>query len=318
MKFTFLLILTLFTYQIFALPTEEIQFHITDLDNDELRITMQNNGGAFLNEINRAFHSGNTPQFNPNQVVRETELSVGQIWGTSPFYISETFIVQSVSRLSNGFYEVRNIAAHFVDPMGEKHFQEIVIEFTPTGMVRELKIGLESHRYQALIRQGVDVRDVENRQMILSFVEEFRTSYNRQDIDFIEKVFSDQALIIVGRVIEAAGQSAYENQVSQKVELLQFTKDEYIQRLRGIFSRNEWINVVFEEIRIREHPSHDNLYGVYLTQNYSSSTYSDEGFLFILIDFRDSEHPQIHVRTWEPKNAVREGERFSIGDIRVL
>ena len=38
-----------------------------------------------------------------------------------------------------------------------------------------------------------------------------------------------------------------------------------------------------------------------LHQLYSSSTYSDDGYLFLLWDFRDEENPKIHVRTWQPK-----------------
>ena len=79
---------------------------------------------------------------------------------------------------------------------------------------------------------GKDDIDNANRETILNFVENFRTSYNRKDIDYINTVFSDQALIIVGRVIENTGEeSAYQ----QQVEYLQFTKGEYIERLEKLF-----------------------------------------------------------------------------------
>lgn len=301
-----------------AFSQDQISFNILNFERHELRQAMERNGGTFMNEINQAYQEGREPVFDRSMVVREAEVAVQEMWRMSPFYINEETIIESASRLSNGFYEVRNIQAHFVDPMGEKHHQDILLEFTPTGMVRTLKIGLESHRYHNILNRGTSVTDTENRRMILSFVEEFRTSYNRQDIDFIEKVFSDQALIIVGRVLESTGErSSYEEQAATRVELLQFTKNEYIDRLRRIFAQNEWIDVVFEEIEIRQHPQHENVYGVYLTQYYRSSTYSDDGYLFTLIDFR-KEKPQIHVRTWEPKNAVREEYRFSLGDLRVL
>lgn len=310
--FCFLLIL-LSLYSV--TNAQDLELHITELDNQELRLNMQNNGTAFLNEVNLAFHEGRVPEFESNHIVREAELGVLEMWNTSPFYIIESTIIENVARLTSGFYEVRNIPVHFVDPLGETHYQDAVIQFTPTGMVRDFKIGLEAHRYQDIVRQGLSLDDVGNRRMILSFVEDFRTSYNRKDIDFIEKVFSDQALIIVGRVLESTGErSPYEN---ARVELLQFTKEEYIERLRGIFSRNEWIDVTFEDIEIRVHPQHEHLYGVYLSQYYRSSTYADEGYLFTLIDFRNREEPQIHVRTWEPKREVQEAERFSLGDINI-
>jgi len=318
MKHSLFILCMLIYFHTTAFAQEEIEFHITELENHELRLSMQSSGSSFLNEVNRAFHESRSLEFNSSHIVREAQAAIHQIWNTSPFYVTETLIIENVARLSNGFYEVRNIPVHFVDPLGEKHYQDAVIQFTPTGLVRDFKIGLESHRVQQIMRHGVNVEDVANRRMILSFVEDFRTSYNRKDIDFIEKVFSDQALIIVGRVLESTGvRSAYEDQANARVELLQFTKEEYIERLRGIFSRNEWIDVTFEEISIRAHPQHEHLYGVYLTQHYRSTTYADEGFLFTLIDFRNREEPQIHVRTWEPRRATRESDRFSLGDLRI-
>jgi hypothetical protein len=128
-------------------------------------------------------------------------------------------------------------------------------------------------------------------------------------------VFSDQALIIVGRVVESTGQrSAYE----QQVEYLQFTKDEYITRLRQIFRANAWIEVGFKDVSILRHPRHPDVYGVSLTQFYSSTLYSDVGYLFLLIDFRDRDKPMIHVRTWQPTNATPEDQKFSLGDMEIF
>ena len=37
-----------------------------------------------------------------------------------------------------------------------------------------------------------------------------------------------------------------------------------------------------------------------MRQHYDSDIYSDDGYLFLLWDFRDPTAPQIHVRTWQP------------------
>ena len=43
-------------------------------------------------------------------------------------------------------------------------------------------------------------------------------------------------------------------------------------------------------------------YGVRLRQTWKSSTYSDEGLLFLLFEFpTDGSDPIIHVRTWQPE-----------------
>ncbi|MCI6830321.1 MAG: hypothetical protein MR924_13905, partial [Prevotella sp.] len=44
------------------------------------------------------------------------------------------------------------------------------------------------------------------------------------------------------------------------------------------------------------------MYGVRLHQSWKSSTYSDEGYLFLLWEFpEDGSDPIIHVRTWQPE-----------------
>ena len=61
-----------------------------------------------------------------------------------------------------------------------------------------------------------------------------------------------------------------------------------------------YIRVQFSDISVSKHPTIDGYYGVMLRQGYESSNYSDEGYLFMLWDFRDEANPQIHVRTWQP------------------
>ncbi len=41
------------------------------------------------------------------------------------------------------------------------------------------------------------------------------------------------------------------------------------------------------------------VYGVEMRQSYNSTTYSDEGYLFLLIDFSERD-PLIYVRAWQP------------------
>jgi hypothetical protein len=116
-------------------------------------------------------------------------------------------------------------------------------------------------------------------------------------------------------VVQNTGQqSAFE----QQVEYLQFTKDEYVERLGNLFAVNTWIEVGFSEITIFRHPRRESFYGVNLTQFYNSSVYSDVGYLFLLIDFRNPEEPMIHVRTWQPKYATPESDVFSLGDMEIF
>jgi hypothetical protein len=294
---------------------EPVEIFIADFTDDALRLTMEQTASNFLSDVNVAFAEKSEGIAGSDYFMNAYTEEFAVLWNSTPFYIPENTIIESANRLATGRYEMRNIPAYFVDPDGEEHYEEAVIQFTPSGLISEFRIGLAAHRFQEIMDAGEDEIDNANRETILSFVENFRTSYNRKDIDYINTVFSDQALIIVGRVIENTGEeSAYQ----QQVEYLQFTKGEYIERLRRLFARNEWINVGYEDIGIIRHPKHPEIYGVSLTQYYSSATYSDEGYLFLLIDFEDPDKPLIHVRTWQPKRATPEDEVFHIGYMEIF
>lgn len=307
-------ILTVFPTQDLAAQSE-VEVFVADFANHELRVRMEANASALLSEINAAWNEDREIRPDGGFVIPGFHPALKEMWETARFYVPDDVIIESAARLQSGPYEMRNIPLYFIDPDGEEHYEEGVIQFTPSGMISEFRIGLPAHRYQELMRQGQDDIDSANRHMILSFVENFRTAYNRKDLAFIENVFSDQALIIVGRVVQNTGESsAFE----QQVEYLQFTKDEYIERLGRLFSINTWIDVGFSDIRILRHPRHPHMYGVNLTQYYNSSIYSDVGYLFLLIDFRKPEEPMIHVRTWQPQHATPEEDVFVLGDMEIF
>ena len=151
-----------------------------------------------------------------------------------------------------------------------------------------------------VISGKLEEKDATNRTMILDYVEHFRTSYTTRDIDFLNQLFSENALIIVGRMIYSSPQQTdgkiFQSQVKYSIK----SKREYLDRLRDVFRNNQSINLEFSNFRIVRHPSLPDIYGVTLHQKYSSDSYSDDGYLFLLWDFRDRTAPTIHVRTWQP------------------
>lgn len=156
-----------------------------------------------------------------------------------------------------------------------------------------------------VISGKLEEKDADNRRMILNYCEHLRTSYTTKDIDFLRQVFSDQALIIVGHVVKTAdNNSAAGIEGDEKVTLSLKTKKEYLERLEKVFAANKKIDVKFTDFRIMRHPTMEGIYGVSMKQEYTSDRYSDDGYLFILWDFRNESMPLIHVRTWQPAASV--------------
>ena len=164
-----------------------------------------------------------------------------------------------------------------------------------------------------VISGKLEEKDADNRRMILNYCEHLRTSYTTKDIDFLRQVFSDQALIIVGNVVRSADNySATGIEGDEKVTFSLKTKKEYLERLEMVFAANKKIDVKFTDFRIMRHPTMEGIYGVSMKQKYTSDRYSDDGYLFILWDFRNKSMPLIHVRTWQPAASVN-GEKEIIG-----
>ena len=164
-----------------------------------------------------------------------------------------------------------------------------------------------------VISGKLEEKDADNRRMILNYCEHLRTSYTTKDIDFLRQVFSDQALIIVGNVVRSAGkQGATGIEGDEKVTFSLKTKKEYLERLEMVFAANKKIDVKFTDFRIMRHPTMEGIYGVSMKQKYTSDRYSDDGYLFILWDFRNKSMPLIHVITWQPAASVND-EKDIIG-----
>ena len=157
----------------------------------------------------------------------------------------------------------------------------------------------------------LDEKDAGNRKMILNYCEHLRTSYTTKDIDFIRQVMSDKALIIVGNVVSDA-KGTQTVQGDERVTFSLKTKAEYMARLERVFAANKKIDVTFSDFSIMRHPTTEGIYGVTLRQGYKSDRYADDGWLFLLWDFRNRSMPVIHVRTWQPYQSV-EGDNEVIG-----
>lgn len=187
------------------------------------------------------------------------------------------------------------------------------------GDLKQMARSNPFYKEAAKILSGkLSVDDAQRRRVILNYCEHFRMAYTTKDIDFLRQVFSEQALIIVGNVVKSKAGSEGKFMPASRVEYNIRTKKEYISRLSKAFAANKNINVKFSDFRIMRHPTMDGIYGVCLRQQYKSDRYSDDGYLFLLWDFRNESMPLIHVRTWQPAETINDNnEVMNIRDFNL-
>jgi len=279
---------------------QQVRFLVNDGISDQRLISaIENNLTHFLTSINVAAAAKTRPVLADIPMSADASGSFLLLWDNMPFRVEEDAIVERVLRTYGG-YQVRNVPITLTQD--QNVYQELVIDLNNKGDITRVNLALPNQLYLKVIPNGAEVSDLRHRQMILDYVEQFRTSYNRKDIDFLEKVFSDDALIITGRVVKKkAGDRSVVLKDQQEIQYTRHQKKEYLDRLKNkVFPQAEYIRVHFSDIKVTRHPTLDGFYGVMLRQNYESSVYADEGYLFMIWDFRDENRPQIHVRTWQP------------------
>lgn len=237
---------------------------------------------------------------------KELIKSIMTLWDSSPITCSVSEVETRVIELMGGRgYQVRDIPVLVLDADLNSQFQSMVFTFSPTGELTDVNMAIEKHNYSDVILENIPEEDLARRQVILDFVEVFRTAYNRKDIEYLNKVYSNDALIITGKVLKKKDPKKDQNNMMSTlgnvaVEYQIQNKEQYIEKLKKTFKRNSYINIKFEDVSVIKHPKRDKIYGVTLKQYWNSSTYSDVGWLFLMINFEDSLNPSIEVRTWQP------------------
>lgn len=293
-------------FSIASYATELVKVSISggaDVVSEELRVKIEKNATALISAFNEAVFEGDNPDIDKKIRTKDLKQRVSELWESSPIACIDTLIEEKLMKLPGGGFQIRNISVSLLSaPEGEQN-QEVVLNFTDAGLIDNIQFALDENRYKDIVSANISVRDFANRQVIVDFVENFRTAYNRKDIEYLKAVFSDDALIITGKVLKVKPyKSDIANRMSsERIMYVSQNKQQYMAGLERCFKRNKYIDVKFSDIEVLRHPVHDNIYGVTLKQDWKSSRYNDTGWLFLMIDFTDEYQPCIQVRTWQPE-----------------
>ena len=317
------ILLSMMAFAAILCKAEEVNFTISDgIDNADIKSKIESTVSKMLSEINDAQDDKRNLNFSVmGNISTRVQQSMAMLWENSPFICTDEEIIEHCLTTGSG-YQVRNIPL-MMKPTGEREFgedeyQEAVISFDKQGNIESFYLSISMNLYMNVIKSNLELTDLRRRQLILDYVEQFRTAYNQKDINFLNQVFSEDALIITGKVITTKHAEGF---TSQKIQYNKQSKEQYIKNLRGVFQRNSYIKVTFDDIEVMRHPVNANFYGVTLLQGWTSGSYHDDGYLFLLWDFTDENAPQIHVRTWQPDKIggkpLPKDEVFSLSDFDI-
>ncbi|MDY0314512.1 MAG: hypothetical protein GX793_05300 [Bacteroidales bacterium] len=196
--------------------------------------------------------------------------------------------------------QCRGISMSFSFANNTRSFvEDLVLSFDKNNKICDITLGLEQSAINDIIAQDSWSESI--RLSLIDFMEHYKTAFALKNLDYINSIFSDDAIIITGWVLKAkpSRENPYLN--NDIVKYNHYTKEEYLRKLQISFRSNEFINLKFSDNNIRKSGGKGDVYGLQIQQDYFSSSYGDSGYLFLLIDFNDTVNPTIHVRTWQPQ-----------------
>lgn len=139
-----------------------------------------------------------------------------------------------------------------------------------------------------------------SRTRIVGFLEDYRTAYATKNLEYLDKVFDDNAVVVLGKRLQVAPQLNKEGYMNNhRVQFTQLTKREFLRNLRRQFQSKDYINLHFSQNRIYQLQKGVERYGIEIKQDYYSSNYGDTGYLTLIFDLTNPDQPVIHVRTWQ-------------------
>jgi len=197
--------------------------------------------------------------------------------------------------------------------------EDISFTFDKDNKIENVAFGLGDIAEEGIFNSRASWSN-EVREIIVSFMENYKTAYSLERTDYIRDIFADDAVIIVGNVVKRHTANArpldgISLNGQDVIKYNRYTKDSYIEHLSQCFNKNDFINLRFTNHQIQwlEKFEKQTIFAINIRQEYNSSTYADDGYLFLLVDMTNHDEPLIKVRTWQP-NEVSIDKLYNAGD----
>ncbi len=136
---------------------------------------------------------------------------------------------------------------------GKTFMENLVFRFLPSnGKIESLAMALTKKAEDDIFNFAHKWPEV-SKYTIQRFMEDYQTAYALKRIDYIESIFSDDAIIIHGSILTKTNKMYQENEFKFKddkitdVKYTRQTKDQFLKRLRRQFRDREYIHLTFED-----------------------------------------------------------------------
>lgn len=299
---------------------QKVNFEFSDgIEEGILKTKMEQQMSSLLSAINEANAVNADVNFSSIDITDDASASLTMTWEQVHFSIEDDDIVDHCISLpgKSGGFRIQNIGV-LMNPKEESGYdgekrREIYIDFDKTGKIVDFNFTLGMNMYTEILKKGEELGDLDRRMQIIDWCEHFAKAYCDKNMKFMQTIFSDDAIIITGKMTMQRVHTDMGMKDQAKVKYVQQTKLQYLSNLSRVFASNSYVNVKFEDYTVIRHGAKPNYYGVTLRQKWHTARYSDEGTVFLIWDFTNEEAPRILVRTWQPTTE----KAFKMGDFKL-
>lgn len=299
---------------------QKVNFEFSDgIEEGILKTKMEQQMSSLLSAINEANAVNADVNFSSIDITDDASASLTMTWEQVHFSIEDDDIVDHCISLpgKSGGFRIQNIGV-LMNPKEESGYdgekrREIYIDFDKTGKIVDFNFTLGMNIYTEILKKGEELGDLDRRMQIIDWCEHFAKAYCDKNMKFMQTIFSDDAIIITGKMTMQRVHADMGMKDQAKVKYVQQTKSQYLSNLSRVFASNSYVNVKFEDYTVIRHGAKPNYYGVTLRQKWHTARYSDEGTVFLIWDFTNEEAPRILVRTWQPTTE----KAFKMGDFKL-
>ena len=299
---------------------QKVNFEFSDgIEEGILKTKMEQQMSSLLSAINEANAVNADVNFSSIDITDDASASLTMTWEQVHFSIEDNDIVDHCISLpgKSGGFRIQNIGV-LMNPKEESGYdgekrREIYIDFDKTGKIVDFNFTMGMNMYTEILKKGEELGDLDRRMQIIDWCEHFAKAYCDKNMKFMQTIFSDDAIIITGKMTMQRVHTDMGMKDQAKVKYVQQTKSQYLSNLSRVFASNSYVNVKFEDYTVIRHGAKPNYYGVTLRQKWHTARYSDEGTVFLIWDFTNEEAPRILVRTWQPTTE----KAFKMGDFKL-
>ena len=194
--------------------------------------------------------------------------------------------------------------------------EDVTFTFNDDDKIESLAFGLDKAARDDIFNRDAAAWNDSVRMVIATFLENYKTAFALKRLDYIQSIFDDDAIIIVGHMTKQAKKNMENGKYidNQLVKYTRLDKNTYIKNLERSFKSNQFINIRFTDNEVKKMGKGGQTYGILIHQDYYSSTYGDTGYLFLMVDLNDMDQPCIKVHTWQPNRDPNINGNFSKND----